>query len=138
MSDILICAWWQNRKNTITIETTHTYHWGIANGNVCEHHTTKSKRAKGFYPLVHKFVRGVIPFGLVCSLDSLFTPPIYFKYWTSQGSLGDFHVPSCCLRARVPFVLDGGFRRGLFSLQWDFLTARSPVPRTVRDNRVDR
>ena len=63
---------------------------------------------------------------------------LFLKYFTSQGSLRDFHIFSCCLRARASFVLHGGFHRGLFSLQWDFLTARSPVPRTVRDNRVDR
>ena len=63
---------------------------------------------------------------------------LFLKYFTSQGSLGDFHLPSCCLHARAPSVLHSGFCRGLFLLQWDVLTARSPVPRTVRDNRVDR
>lgn len=35
-------------------------------------------------------------------------------------------------------VLQGASRPWLFSLQWDVLTAGSPVPRTVRDNRTDR
>ena len=56
---------------------------------------------------------------LAGSARVLAPPPIFVKPPISQGSFGNSHVFSYCLRARV-------LRRGLFVLQWDFLTACQP------------